>query len=78
MRICGARIPSFPGIIATDLDITQVELGQLCNLSRSVVSTVLDDFVKRGLIETRHGLVRILDINALAEEAGVKITGHVV
>ncbi len=77
LRICGVRVPAFPGITATDIDVTQTELGQLCNLSRSVVSTVLDDFEKRGLIETRYGRVRMLDINSLAEEAGVKITGNV-
>jgi len=77
LRICGIRVPAFPGITATDLDVTQTELAQLCNLSRSVVSTVLDDFEKRGLIRTRYGRVQILDINALADEAGVKIAGNV-
>ena len=77
LRICGARVPAFPGIPATDLDVTQTELGQLCNLSRSVVSTMLDDFEKRGLIGTRYGRVEILDLHALADEAGVKITGNV-
>jgi len=77
LRICGVRVPAFPGITATDLDVTQTELGQLCNLSRSVVSTVLDDFEKRGLIETRYGRVRILDISSLAKEAGVKVTDNV-
>jgi len=77
LRICGVRIPAFPGIIATDLDVTQTELGQLCNLSRSVVSTVLDNFEKRGLIETRYGRIRMLDVSSLAKEAGVKITGTV-
>ncbi len=76
LRMCGARVPEFPGITITDLDVTQTELGQLCNLSRSVVSTVLDDFEKRGLIETRYGRVRIIDLDSLAEEAGVNISGH--
>ncbi len=76
LRMCGARIPAFPGITFTDLDVTQTELGQLCNLSRSVVSTVLDDFEKRGLIESRYGRVRVIDLDSLAEEAGVDVSGH--
>ncbi len=76
LRMCGARLPAFPGITITDLDVTQTELGQLCNLSRSVVSTVLDDFEKRGLIETRYGRVRVIDLDSLAEEAGVNIGRH--
>lgn len=76
LRMCGARIPAFPGITFTDLDVTQTELGQLCNLSRSVVSTVLDDFETRGLIETRYGRVRVIDLDSLAEEAGISISGH--
>jgi len=77
LRLCGARVLAFPGIPSTDLDVTQTELGQLCNLSRSVVSTLLDDFEERGLIETSYGRVRILDITSLAKEAGVKITDNV-
>ncbi len=76
LRMCGARIPAFPGSTFTDIDVTQTELGQLCNLSRSVVSTVLDDFEKRGLIATRYGRVRVIDLDALATEAGVDISGH--
>lgn len=73
LRICGARVPAFPGIIATDLDVTQSELGRLCNLSRSVVATVLADFEKHGVIETGYGRVGILDLAGLAKVAGMHI-----
>jgi CRP/FNR family transcriptional regulator, cyclic AMP receptor protein len=74
LRICGARVPAFSGLIHTDLDVTQSELAQLCNLARSVISTLLSEFDKRDIIEMRYGRVKILDINALADEAGVMLT----
>ncbi|MEJ2604924.1 MAG: Crp/Fnr family transcriptional regulator, partial [Gammaproteobacteria bacterium] len=70
LRICGARVPEFARFVHTDLDVTQTELGQLCNLSRSVIAERLVDFEKRAIISTGYGRVKILDVAALAEEAG--------
>jgi CRP/FNR family cyclic AMP-dependent transcriptional regulator len=73
LRICGARVPAFSGLVHTDLDVTQTELGQLCNVSRSVISTLLSNFETQGLIRMQYGRITILDIKALANEAGVTL-----
>jgi CRP-like cAMP-binding protein len=74
LRICGARVREFPGPTNTSLDVTQSELGQMCNLSRSVISTLLDQFAEKGLIESHYGRIDILDIESLAKMVGVTFT----
>jgi CRP-like cAMP-binding protein len=76
VRICGARVPTFSRLVHPDLDVTQTELGQLCNVSRSVISTLLTKFETLGLIKMQYGRIKVLDIKALADEAGVTLADN--
>jgi CRP-like cAMP-binding protein len=71
LRLCGARVPGFSGSINLELDITQSELAQLCNVSRSVISEHLEELEQRGIVQTGYGRLRILDVEALAAKLGL-------
>lgn len=73
LRLCGARVPAFTGVTNTDLDVTQAELGQLCNLSRSVVADILGQFEQDGIVRMAYGHLTILDVESLADKAGVTL-----
>lgn len=77
LRLCGARVPGFPNPRILDLDVTQSELAQLCNLSRSVIADHLDDFERCGQIEMGYGRLRILDAKSLADRIGLSLADTV-
>ncbi len=77
LRICGARVPGFSGVITPDLDVTQAELAQLCNLSRSVISEHLEEFERCGIVETGYGRLKIVDVAALADKVGLTLQNTV-
>lgn len=49
-----------------DLEITQEELGLLCNLSRQKTNEVLKVLEQERLVRLDHGIIRALDPKALA------------
>ncbi len=77
LRICGARVPGFSGVITPDLDVTQAELAQLCNLSRSVISEHLEELERCGIVETGYGRLKIVDVAALADKVGLTLQNTV-
>lgn len=76
LRICGARVPAFATAINSDLDVTQSELAELCNLSRSTVAGLLEDFERRALVQMHYGRLKLLDVSALAETIGLAPGEH--
>jgi CRP-like cAMP-binding protein len=60
--------PSFPGGIAdmqVTIDISQHELADLCNVSRSLLAGVLATLKQQGLIESGYGSITVLKPTAL-------------
>ena len=68
LRLCGARIENGSGGIARELDVTQSELAKLANLSRSVLSDLLNEMEIEGLLSREYGKLTILDIKRLKLE----------
>jgi len=65
LRLCGARIEIPPSHIVTDLDVTQSELAQLSNLSRGMISKLLNDMECEGLITRQYGKLQVRDVERL-------------
>jgi CRP-like cAMP-binding protein len=52
-----------------DFKLSQYELGTLINASRESVNKQLRDWEARGIIESKRGRIRVLDPDALEEQA---------
>jgi CRP-like cAMP-binding protein len=65
LRLSGARLEILSGPVAAKLDVTQAELAQLTNLSRSVVGEILVEMEQRKLIQRKYGQLNLLDIGSL-------------
>lgn len=50
---------------ATDVQLSQEELGYLCNVSRQRVNQALHHLEKEGLVKVDYGRIRILDLEGL-------------
>lgn len=59
--------PPIPGALPAEvvIDISQTELADLCNVSRSLLAGVLAQLKHDGLVEPGYGSIRILDPEAL-------------
>ena len=55
---------------ATDLQLSQEELGYLCGVSRQRVNQALQVLEKAGLVKVEYGRIRILDLDGLRGFAG--------
>ena len=55
---------------ATDLQLSQEELGYLCGVSRQRVNQALQVLEKAGLLKVEYGRIRILDLEGLRGFAG--------
>lgn len=51
------------------IPLSQADLAELCNLSRSRVVTILQDLVERGLISLQYRRIVINDVTALTDYA---------
>ncbi|MFC3612855.1 Crp/Fnr family transcriptional regulator [Lutimaribacter marinistellae] len=65
LRLCGARVPTDPAGEATELDVTQNELAQMTNLSRSMVGDLLTEFERKGILDRRYGKLVVRDLPAM-------------
>jgi CRP-like cAMP-binding protein len=65
LRLCGARLDLDPAGVVLDLDVTQTELGQMANLSRSMTAELLGTLDQRGIIERSYGRLTVRDLAAL-------------
>jgi CRP/FNR family cyclic AMP-dependent transcriptional regulator len=50
------------------VDISQTELAELCNVSRSLLASLLATLKYEGLVEPGYGSIRILDPKALEQQ----------
>ena len=50
----------------TEIEITQEELALLAGLSRPMTSKSLRELEEEGLLSVEHGLIRVIDANALS------------
>jgi CRP-like cAMP-binding protein len=55
---------------ATDVQLSQEELGYLCNVSRQRVNQALHRLEKEGLVRVDYGRIRILDLEGLRNFMG--------
>ena len=55
---------------ATDVQLSQEELGYLCNVSRQRVNQALHRLEKEGLVKVDYGRIRILDLEGLRNFMG--------
>ncbi|MHA3979790.1 Crp/Fnr family transcriptional regulator [Halovulum sp. GXIMD14794] len=67
LRLCGARVATDPVGFVTELDITQHELAQMTNLSRSMIGDLLTEFERSGVLERLYGRLVVKDIPALRQ-----------
>jgi CRP/FNR family cyclic AMP-dependent transcriptional regulator len=65
LRLSGARIDPLPNHVVTDLDITQSELAQMSNLSRSMIFELLNEMENEGLIARQYGKLQIRNVAEL-------------
>jgi CRP-like cAMP-binding protein len=65
LRLCGARITTGPADVMTDLDVTQLELAQMTNLSRSTIGDLLTEFERTGILDHQYGRLLVRDVPAL-------------
>lgn len=71
LRLCSARLASNVAEPVTELDVTQAEIAQMSNLSRSVVGQRLDVFEHEGLIDRNYGRLVVRDVNGLRRMLGI-------
>ncbi len=74
LRLAGVRSLVFAAKLPVPIFLSQERLGQLVNLSRSSMTPILRDFVKRGLIEIGYGTIRIADVAGLTARANSSIS----
>jgi DNA-binding GntR family transcriptional regulator len=55
---------------ATDVQLSQEELGYLCGVSRQRVNQALRVLEQAGLLKVEYGHIRILDLEGLREFNG--------
>ena len=55
---------------ATDVQLSQEEIGYLCGVSRQRVNQALQVLEKSGLLKVEYGRIRILDLDGLREFDG--------
>jgi len=55
---------------ATEVQLSQEELGYLCNVSRQRVNQALHRLEKEGLVKVEYGRIRILDLEGLRNFTG--------
>lgn len=67
LRLTGARIDNDPLGHTTELDVTQSELAQIANLSRSMTAELLREFDRHGIVERRYGGLKVNDLPALRQ-----------
>ncbi len=65
LRLCGARIATDTADVMTDLDVTQLELAQMTNLSRSMIGDLLTEFERTGILDHQYGRLLVRDVPAL-------------
>jgi DNA-binding Lrp family transcriptional regulator len=71
LRLCGARLPSYLGEPVTELDVTETELAQMSNLSRSVVGERLEGLERDGLIDRSYGRLVVRNVDGLRRMLGI-------
>jgi CRP-like cAMP-binding protein len=71
VRLCGARLGVTEEALSLEIDVTQSDLAQLANLSRSVVGGHLQELEHNGMIQRSYGRMSVTDIDALRAVAGV-------
>ncbi|WP_068119463.1 Crp/Fnr family transcriptional regulator [Tropicimonas marinistellae] len=71
VRLCGARLGTAEDSVSSEIDVTQSDLAQMANLSRSVVGSHLEEFERNGIIRRSYGRMSVTDIDALRAAAGV-------
>lgn len=71
VRLCGARLGTAKDTISLEIDVTQSDLAQMANLSRSVVGGHLAEMERNGVIRRSYGRMSVTDIDALRAVAGV-------
>jgi CRP/FNR family cyclic AMP-dependent transcriptional regulator len=65
LRLCGARLPELGGPAQTVIDVTQSELAQMTNLSRSAVGALLEAYQQRGLVRRSYGRLEITGLDEI-------------
>ena len=73
LRLAGVRSLAFSSRLPLPIFLSQERLGQLVNLSRSSMTPILGEFVKRGLIEVGYGRIRIADVAGLTARANATV-----
>jgi CRP/FNR family cyclic AMP-dependent transcriptional regulator len=74
VRLCGARLGQTDEAVSLEIDVTQSQLAQMANLSRSAVGSHLEEMEQIGIIRRGYGRMRVTDIDALREAAGVDVS----
>ena len=59
-----------------DLDMSQADLATMVGARREWVNRILQDWRKKGLIESRHGKISFLDLPAVKKERDRKIESY--
>ena len=65
LRLAGCRTTDAPDGPPHDIAASQAELAEMSNMSRNVVSRLLQDFEKRGWIELKYRHLYLLDPGAM-------------
>ncbi|MFD0979989.1 Crp/Fnr family transcriptional regulator [Tropicimonas aquimaris] len=71
VRLCGARLGTAEDTVSLEIDVTQSDLAQMANLSRSVVGGHLEEMERNGIIRRSYGRMSVANIDALRAAAGV-------
>jgi CRP-like cAMP-binding protein len=64
-----ATMAVFNGRADNVIPLSQADLAELCNLSRSSIIEILQDFVSQGLISLGYRRILITDLEALSDRA---------
>lgn len=65
LRLAGARLDGDPCSGVTELDVTQAELAEMSNLSRSMAAELLVELERQGLVARHYGGLGIRDLAGL-------------
>jgi CRP-like cAMP-binding protein len=68
--LTGTRHRDRPDLETASVALTQSELAQLLNLSRSGLAPLLDQLQQHGCIRKHYGAIRITDCTSLRQIAG--------
>jgi CRP-like cAMP-binding protein len=68
LRLIGLRPPFCP-LGEGSIIISHQEFGQMVNMSRSTVTSILNEFARAGWVQSGYRTLRVLNAEALAELA---------